>query len=374
MSHLSDENRKTICVMLSHKAKCKEIAEMIGCDPTTIAKEIKKNRIVSKECVGNKVLLCKRLERFPFVCLDCSHKYKDCTLTQFRYDPVLAYKKYETRLRNSRKGINLTKEEYEELVASIRNGLRNKQSIYSIVKSLSFSISVPTVYRYIGLKKIEVSKMELPYALTYKKRKVSNKKYEYPDNNKINRSNRTFIDYLAYMKSHINELGSQMDFLGSIRTDKKSLLVLIIPGIHFPLLKLIEHKTSEKVVRYFDELEELIGLDKFKEVFPTILTDRDPCFADMIGIEFSKINGARRTLIFYCDAFKSTQKASVENMNKQLRKFFPKGKSIDHLSDEDVKRINLLIVSAPLYSLDGKSPKEAFILLYGIDAFNKLFD
>lgn len=36
MSHLTMENRKTIASMLSHGKKCVEIANVIGCDPTTI--------------------------------------------------------------------------------------------------------------------------------------------------------------------------------------------------------------------------------------------------------------------------------------------------------------------------------------------------
>ena len=62
------------------------------------------------------------------------------------------------------------------------------------------------------------------------------KKYEYPGNNKIDRMNRTYIDYLAYKKSHINEMTTQMDFLGSIVSDRCSILVIIIPEIHFPFL------------------------------------------------------------------------------------------------------------------------------------------
>ena len=111
MSHLTEENRKTISNMLTHKATCKEIAERIGCDPTTISKEIKKNRVISKEAKINKKILCKKLDRYPYVCLDCPKKYTTCTLTQLRYIVDVAQKKYEYRLHESRKGINLTPEE-----------------------------------------------------------------------------------------------------------------------------------------------------------------------------------------------------------------------------------------------------------------------
>ena len=374
MPHLTIDNRKMISSMITHHAKCREIAEIIGCDPTTIAKEIKKNRIISKEARGDKKILCKKLERFPYVCLDCKEKYTSCTLTQLKYDAAVAYRKYEYRLHETRKGINLTKEEHEKLNRILKDGLRDKKTIYTIVHDSKLDISVPTVYRYIQERKVDVSKMDLPEAVRYKKRKKQIKKYEYPDNNKVNRSNRTYIDYLAYKKKHINELGSQMDFLGAIKTDNKSLLVIIIPEIHFPILRIIENKNSNKVVKVFDELEEKLGYDKFNEVFPSILTDRDPCFADINGIEISRNEGVQRTYLFFCDAFKSNQKASVENMNKQIRKFFPKGKSIDGFTIEEIKTINVTLITTPLFSLDGATPKEAFITLFGLETFQKLFD
>ena len=368
------DDRKKISNMICHRAKCKEIAAEIGCDPTTISKEIKKNRIISKPAKNvNDKTLCKKLDKFPFVCLDCPNKYKYCVLTQLKYDAEIAQKKYEYKLHESRKGINLTKEEHERLNVELKQGLIDKKSIYSIVHDSKIDISVPTVYRYIQEKKVDISKMDLPYAVTYKKRKKANKKYEYPGNNKIDRNNRTFIDYLAYKKSHINELGSQMDFLGSIKSDRKSILVIIIPEIHFPFLFIIEDKNASKVTEVFNEIEAKIGYEKFCEIFPSILTDRDPCFSDIKGIEFSKECGAQRTYLFFCDAFKSNQKASVENMNKQIRKFFPKGSSVDDYVQEQILEINKSIVETKIFSLDGNSPKEAFAKLYGLGTYEKLF-
>ena len=48
-------------------------------------------------------------------------------------------------------------------------------------------------------------------------------------------------------------------------------------------------------------------------------------------------------------------------MNKQIRLFFPKGKSIDKYSKNDINAINKTILNKPLRSLDGNTPKEAFI-------------
>ena len=47
MSHLTKENRNTIASILAHERSWKDISEAIGCDSTTISKEIKKNQIIS---------------------------------------------------------------------------------------------------------------------------------------------------------------------------------------------------------------------------------------------------------------------------------------------------------------------------------------
>ena len=373
MSHLTFENRKTISSMIAHEKRCCEIAKTIDCDPTTIAKEIKRNRVILKDASkGQEKFLCKRLDKWPYVCGSCKHKYTDCCFMQLKYDATRAQQKYEAKLHNSRRGINLTKEEYETLVTSIKDGLKNKKSIYASLIDSKVDISLPTVYRYISEKKVPISKMELPYAVTYKKRKKKIKEYEYP-NNKIDRSNRTYLDYLAYKKYRINEITVQMDFLGSIKSDSKSILALLLPELHFVFLFIVEKRNSQKVVEIFNQIESKIGYEKFCEVIPSILTDRDPNFSNIDGIEISNATGKQRTNLFFCDAFKSNQKASVENMNKQLRKFFPKGSSVDNYEQDKIVAINKTINEMPLRSLDGNSPKDAFTLLFGHETYDKLF-
>lgn len=373
MSHLTEENRKTIASGIAHGLTLRELANEIGCDPTTISKEVKKNRIISKEARGTgKKFLCKKLEKWPFVCVDCPHKYRDCVLTQLKYVAQIAQKKYIYRLHETRKGLNLTKEEHELINASLKAGKEEKKSIYNIVHEAKLPVSVSTIYRYIDEKKVDFTKMDLPYAVTYKKRKSQNKKYEYP-NNKIDRSNRTYIDYLSYKKHRINEMTVQMDFLGSIKTDSKSILTLIIPELHFVFLFIVNNKNAKKVVDTFNFIQNLIGIESFKEVFPSILTDRDPSFSDIEGIEFDPDTGELRTKLFFCDAFKSNQKASVENMNKQIRKFFPKGKSVDNFTQDQIYLIAKAINETPLHSLDGATPREAFSLIFGEETYIKIF-
>ena len=88
---------------------------------------------------------------------------------------------------------------------------------------------------------------------------------------------------------------------------------------------------------------------------------------------FFKKTGEERCKLFFCNPYASNQKPNVENMNKQIRLFFPKGKSIDKYSKEDIKTVNNTIINKPLKSLDGNTLKEAFIKVFDESIFDKLF-
>lgn len=165
----------------------------------------------------------------------------------------------------------------------------------------------------------------------------------------------------------------QLDFLGAIKTDTKNILTFILPTLQLPILDIIKNPDTEKVVQFFDDLEQKIGTDAFIELIPVILTDRDPVFTDIDGICYSKITGEERCKLFYCDPYVSNQKPNVENMNKQLRLFFPKGKSVEKYTKRDIKNVNVTLLNKPLKSLDGNTAKEAFIKVFDEELFEKIF-
>lgn len=77
--------------------------------------------------------------------------------------------------------------------------------------------------------------------------------------------------------------------------------------------------------------------------------------------------------IIFCDPYVSNQKPNVENKNKQIRLFFPKGKSVYKYLKDDIKNINKSIINKLLLSLDGNTPKEAFIKVFDENIFSNLF-
>ena len=371
--HLTFEQRKVISNGISHNYKLKEIAETLGFDPTSISKEVKRNR--ESTSIGTNITNCKKSNRWPFVCTGCNKKYNNqCFFTKYKYDAKKAQNKADINLITSRKGIDVDSNEFQKLDKIIKDGIDNKKSIYQITIENKNSInkSVTTLYRYVNKGYLTTTRMDLPYAVTYKKRK-HNKKYEYSENKEIDRTGHTYIDYLAYIHKHPGIYVWQLDFLGTIKTDNNNILSFILPDLQLVLLDLIKNPNQEKVVEFFDDLEERMGTNAFIELIPVILTDRDPSFTDMDGICFSKITGEERCKLFFCDSYVSNQKPNVENINKQLRLFFPKGKTIDTYKKQDIKNVNQALLNRPLKSLDSYTPKDAFINVFDEDLFNKLF-
>ncbi len=371
--HLTFEERKVISNAIAHNYKLREIAETLGFDPTSISKEVKRNR--ESTVIGKNISSCKRTNRWPYVCTNCNKKYNNkCFFTKYKYDAKKAQNKADNNLIYSRKGIDMDSEKFQELDKIVKEGVDNKKSIYQITIENKDTIdkSVTTLYRYVNNGYLSTKPSNLPYAVSYKKRK-HNKKYDYSENNKIDRTGHTYIDYLAYIHKHPGIYVWQLDFLGTIKTDNNNILSFILPNLQFVLLDLIKNPNQEKVVNFFDELEEKIGTDAFIEMIPVILTDRDPNFTDIMGICFSKITGEERCKLFFCDSYVSNQKPNVENINKQLRLFFPKGKTIDTYKKQDIININKALLNRPLKSLDSYTPKDAFIRVFDKELFDKLF-
>ena len=372
--HLDIENRKTISSCISHNYKLINISKILNYDPRGISREVKRNRIpidFPNATSSN----CPTLKRWPYVCTNCKNRYKECPFIKFKYDAKIAQRKADANLINSRKGIDINNDEFNKLDSIIKKGIDENKSIYQIKIENKDEIdkSITTLYRYINNGILTTKRIDLPRAVKFKKRK-HNKKYEYSENKEIDRTGHTYLDYLSYIHKNPRVNVWQLDFLGAIKTDSKNILSFILPEVHFTLLDIVKNPSSAKVVKFFDDLEEKIGTEAFIELIPVILTDRDPCFSDILGICFSKITGEERCKIFFCDPYVSNQKPHVENINGQIRKFFPKGQSVDKYTKNDIRQINKTLLNTPIRSLDGNTPTEAFKVVYGEDLYYKILD
>ena len=120
--HLTLEQRKAISNGISHNYKLKEIAETLGFDPTSISMEVKRNRDATT--IGLNTTDCKRTQRWPYICTGCKKKYNNsCLFTKYKYDAEKAQNKANINLVNSRKGIDISSEQFVKLDSIIKEGI-----------------------------------------------------------------------------------------------------------------------------------------------------------------------------------------------------------------------------------------------------------
>ena len=130
--HINFEQRKVIASMVVHSAKLKEIGEYTSLDPTSVSKELKRNRLP----INSKILTskqCKKLDRYPYVCNACSYRYSLCGFKKYVYKAKEAQDKANENLVISRRGIDLNDKEYKKIDESIKQGIKNNKSIYHIL-------------------------------------------------------------------------------------------------------------------------------------------------------------------------------------------------------------------------------------------------
>ena len=152
---LTFEQRKVIASGIAQEKKVKEIGVSLQMDPTSISKEVKRNRIEITKGLSN---VCKKANRWPYVCTGCYKRYDKhkCSYTKYKYDAKVAQRMANERLIGSRIGIDLNVDEFKKINDLIKEGVDNKKSIYQIKIENGDTIkkSISTLYSYIILSSL----------------------------------------------------------------------------------------------------------------------------------------------------------------------------------------------------------------------------
>lgn len=329
---------------------------------------------VTKICQMFEKRVCKRTKRFPYVCNGCSRR-RYCRLLKHEYDPREAQRKYEKLLRESRKGFNLTMDEYILIDTALKEGTDKGQSINHIIaNNPNLKISVKTGYNYVNSGCFKTKQDDLPNYMNHilKKRKSIPKEYEYQENKDMSRKGREYYDYLLYTDTKEIIYHGELDCVGITKNYSGALLTVIIPKWSFLLLYKLEVKDMEHVKACIDFVYKSMGYDKFNKYLGVLLTDRGPEFNDYLGIEIDDETGVRRTRLFYCDSGRSTQKPFVERINREIRRYVFKGQSVEKLTQDDCDLISSYINNMTLDGLDNRTPYEFAYKYLGENVLKKL--
>jgi IS30 family transposase len=367
--HLTLEERIEIQECLDRKMSFKSIGKLIGKDQTTISKEVKKHleaRDDGVSCFGKDGSLltrevCPELFKAPFVCNPCAKRHSRCKYTKQFYHAKAAQKAYESLLCEAREGIPLNKESFYEIDRLITEGVRNGQHLYHIMKTHELGISKSTVYRHVKAGYLSVGSMDFPRIVKFKPRKPKPAQYV-PRAVKLGR---TYEDFLAYITENAMASWVEMDTVIG-RPGGKVIVTFDFTVCNFMFGLLSDSKTAADVSEKIIDLKARLSADDFRfgDILPVVLTDNGGEFSDVASVELDN-GGQRETRLFFCNPYKSCQKPRVEKNHTLFRDIVPKGSSFDDFSQETVDLIFSHVNSVKRKSLNGKTPFEMFVFLFG---------
>jgi len=119
-------------------------------------------------------------------------------------------------------------------------------------------------------------------------------------------------------------------------------------------------KTAASTVRMFNRLERRIGSVNFRKIFKSITFDNGTEFSDVNGIEFSPYTRKRRTFVYYCHPYCSSERGTNENQNGFIRRFIPKGTAISGYSNAYIHYVQNFINNYPRAIFNGENSNKRF--------------
>lgn len=138
------------------------------------------------------------------------------------------------------------------------------------------------------------------------------------------------------------------------KEQKSAMLTLCERSKNYLLMAKLPHgKNPEKVADTAIRL-----LFPYRKHVLTITTDN--------GSEFAchkKIAKALGTTVYFADSYASWQKGAIENGNKLIRQYIPKGTDLRELSEDFIKEIQYKINRRPREKLNFSTPKKEFFKL-----------
>ncbi len=230
-----------------------------------------------------------------------------------------------------------------------------------------------TLYNYQEHGYLVTKNADLPRKVRYKKRK---KKTTDKDNQTIKEPDylkgRTHDDFLLYLSENQVSYFTEMDTVeGIIGKGQSCLLTLYIKEAEFLFIFKILEQTITCVNGKIKEIKLTISNEMFHKIFIIILTDNGSEFKRPSEIE----NNGPDVLdskVFYCDTQRSDQKSQIELSHEYIRRYIPKGISMNNYTDENILDMMCHINSTPRKSLGWKSPYEVFVSMFGEEPLKKL--
>lgn len=332
--YLTEKERYQLEVLYRQGCAVKEIAKVLGRCKATIYNELKR---------GITTLIDTNLKEYQTYCADVAQEKAVYNATA---------KGRQLKVGNDY--------EFVEYVQTML--LEKKYSPYAILQhikqnDISFCTSVckNTLYNYIRMGIFEgVTMRSLPCP-----RKKANDRIV--THRKVALNN-TFCHSIEEREKSVlqrEDFGHwEMDTVVSGRKGKGALLVLTERMTREENIYKIGSKSQEDVVSCLNEIEKNIGLENFRKRYKTITCDNGTEFLDSAGISKANDKEEKRTDLYYCHPYCSSERGSNENANRLIRRWIPKGADISQYSDEYIKQVQDWINNYPRKIFNGLSSNQ----------------
>ncbi|WP_153052561.1 helix-turn-helix domain-containing protein, partial [Streptococcus suis] len=160
--HLTLSDRNDIQIGIEQLKPFSAIAVKLGKDPSTISKEVRRNRVVKENSSTSNCDSCPLLKKAPYVCNACPKKRINCGYQKQFYYAKRAQLDYEAKLSDSRTGVALNKEEFYRMDEIVSAAIQKGQHLNHIIASNELSASRASIYRYLEKGYLSTKPIDFP--------------------------------------------------------------------------------------------------------------------------------------------------------------------------------------------------------------------
>ena len=151
----------------------------------------------------------------------------------------------------------------------------------------------------------------------------------------------------------------EMDCIESCKKKKATLLCLSERLSRREIIIKMPNKKAVSVINCLDMLEYRYG-KLFPKIFKTITVDNGVEFSDHMAMERSHYGNKKRTTVYYCHPYCSSERGTNERMNREIRRKFPKGTDFSRVSIEQVAEVEHWLNTYPRGILGYDTPENVF--------------
>ena len=321
-NQLSSEQRYQIEALLQNEVAQKEIARIIGVNPSTVCRELKRN--TPKRGRG-----------------------------ALEYRAENAQRRTIRRHQNKPKHISFT----EVMKQTVRDQLQMEKYSPELIcqdakRNGKDFVSHETIYKWIWSKKFSNRRSDASDKLLYthlahgkRRRKRGSRK----DSRGII-PNRIGIDKRPKVVEQRKRLGDMEVDLMMGKKHKGAILVIMDRATLKTKLRLLKTKGSAEIK---DKIT--ASLSKMKDIVKTLTFDNDQAFS-----KHESIAKALNAETYFTRPYTSQDKGGVENRIGILRRFFPKGTDLSKENHRRVKQVENLLNNRPVRKFKYKTPNQVF--------------